>query len=101
MERIRVMLAKVAVDAANGEVHFAQLPRCRIRLLPVHRDIPDAPLMFLYKLLALNKHASRPATGVVYTALKRLNHLDEQANNAIRGIELASVFAFRAGEFVV
>jgi len=46
----------------------------------------------------LNKHPGGAATGVIDAALERLNHLNQQADNATRGIKFTTFFPLGAGK---
>ena len=46
----------------------------------------------------LHEHAGGAATGVIDPTLIGLQHLDQQLDHAARGVELAALFAFGAGE---
>ena len=52
----------------------------------------------LDELFALDEHAAGAAAGVVDAALVRLDHLDQQPDDAARRVELAALLAFGAGE---
>jgi hypothetical protein len=47
-----------------------------------------------------HEHAARAAARVVDPAAIGLDHLDQQFDDARRGVELAALFAFGAGELV-
>ena len=98
MERIRVLLAKVAIDAANREVHVGQTPRGVVGLLPVHADVANLSAVCLHKLFGLNEHAARPTARVINPPLVRGQHLDEKLHYVSRRIELAAQLALGTGE---
>jgi hypothetical protein len=54
--------------------------------------------MGLDELLRLHEHAARAAGGVEDAALIGLDHLDQQADDAFRRIELAALLALGGGE---
>ena len=54
--------------------------------------------MVLDELFGLNKHTRGSAAGVVDAAVKRLDHLDQQFDDAARCVELAAALALRPGE---
>src|SRR5207253_2077838 len=68
VKRVSVTRTEVAIDAADGEVHFGKSPRRGIRLLSVDRDIADFSAMRLDEFLALHEHAAGTAAGIVDTA---------------------------------
>jgi hypothetical protein len=49
--------------------------------------------VLLDELLALDEHAARTAAGVEDAPLIRSEHLDENANDRARGVELAALLA--------
>src|SRR5581483_11075886 len=98
MEAVGVLGSEVGVDAANREVHLGEPPRGGVGLLPVDRDVAELPTMLADERLALDEHAARSAAWVVDAPLERLDHLDNQAHDASRGVELAALLAFSAGE---
>jgi hypothetical protein len=94
----RVALFNRAVDAADGEVHFGESPSGVVEFLPVDADVADASAVGADELLALHEHTRRAAAGVVDAPAVGLEHLHQQLDDTARGVELAALFAFRAGE---
>ncbi len=54
--------------------------------------------MRLDELERLHEHTARTAARVVHPAAIRLDHRDQQADHAARGVELAAALALGAGE---
>src|SRR5690554_907809 len=52
-------------------------------------DVIFSALMFLNKLLGLDKHTSRSAAGVIYPTFVGLNHSDQEFDNTGGSVELA------------
>src|SRR5665647_1973520 len=98
VEGVGVVRPQVALEAADGEVHLGQAPGGGVALLPVDGDVALAAAVLLHKALALHEHAARTAAGVVDAALERLDHLDQQLDDAARRVELATALALGAGE---
>ena len=98
MEAALVVPADVGVDAAHREVHLRKSPGRVVALLPVDRDVADATAVLLDELLGLDEHASRAAAGVIDPPLVRLQHLDQESDDATRRVELTPALALRAGK---
>src|SRR5258708_20358558 len=60
VEAALVVPPDVGVDAAHCEIHLGEAPRRIVRLLPVDRDVADAPAVTFDELLGLDEHATRP-----------------------------------------
>jgi hypothetical protein len=93
-----VAVGDLRVDAADREVHLREAPRRVVRFLPVDRDVADLAAVRLDELLAADEHAAGAAARVVDAALVGREHLDEDADDAGRGVELAGALALGAGE---
>ena len=94
-ECVRCHFSEVCRDAANSQIHFAQLVR-RVRIfLTVDRDFLFVTVMCFHELHGLHKHTARSAARVIENAIIRFNHFCNQIDNALRRIELALAFAFR------
>jgi len=98
VETIGVLLAEVALNAANGEVHLRQPPGGVVRFLAVDADVADFATVGLDELFRLNKHAAGTAAGVIDAAFIRRKHFDKQAHDTTRRIELAALLTLGAGE---
>ena len=89
----------VAFEAVDGEVHATQLDGVRDLLLSVDRQLSRGTVLVLrHEAGALDEHAAGAAGRVENPTVKRLQHLDEQANDADRGIELTAPRPLRASE---
>ena len=89
---------EVEVDAAYGEVHGGEAPGGRVGFLAVDGDIADLAAMRFDEFLGLHEHAAGAAAGVIDLALVRGEHGDQRLDDAGRGVELAALLAFGAGE---
>lgn len=89
---------QVAVDAPDRQVHLAEPPGRRVRLLPVDGDVADPPAVLLDELLALHEHAARAAARVIHPAFVGSQHLDQRADHAPRRVELAALLPLGTGE---
>ena len=85
-------------DPANGQVHPREPPRRVVRLLAVDRDIA-APVPTVAvaagvganELDRLHEHARGAAARIVDPPPVGFQHLDEQLDDAARGVELAAL----------
>ena len=100
-----VAVGNLPLDAADGEVHLREPPRRIVRFLAVDRNAaPRAAAVAVAggvgvdELHRLHEHAGRPAARVVDPAAPRLQHLDQEPDDAARGVELAAPLALGAGE---
>ena len=66
VERVGVHVADVAIDAANRQIHLAQPPRRRVRLLPVDRQIADAAAVRQHET-SRSARTSRPTRSTDHT----------------------------------
>lgn len=83
----------------EGEVHLGERDGDLLLLLAVDRQLPVGRLVVaLDELGALYEHAPRSAGGVVDLAVERLDDLDDQPDDRVRGEELAAESAFGHGE---
>ena len=55
-EGVRIVGAKIRLDAANGQIHDGEFAGGRVRLLPVDGDGPTPAAVFAHKLLGLHEH---------------------------------------------
>ena len=92
------LASQVEVDAANGQVHGRQPPGCGVGLLPVDGHITPRAAVCLNELLALHKHATRAAAGVIHLPVVRCQHGHQHLDNRRRGVELPAALAFGAGK---
>lgn len=90
----------LVVDAVDGEVHLGHPPGALVELLTVDRDILGVAVMLIDEFLGLHGHAARSAAGVIDATVRRLEHLNENPNHALRGVELATSLSFGAGELL-
>ena len=58
VEGVGVVVADVAVNTTNSQVHLTQSPGGRVGLLSVYGNITDLAAMSLHKFLTLDKHAA-------------------------------------------
>ena len=100
-----IAVGDLALDAADGEVHLGEPPRRVVRLLAVDGDVAARPAAVAVargvradELDRLDEHAGGAAAGVVDAAPVGLQHLDQELDDAARGVELASLLALGAGE---
>ena len=93
-EGVGGLLAEVGLDAADGEVHVCQPPGGGVGLLAEDGDVGLLAAVRLDELLGLHEHAARAAAGVIDAPVVGFEHLDEQADDAARGEELAAELAF-------
>ena len=95
---IPMVWSKIGVYAANSHVHFRHFPCISVSLLSINRDCTTSSRMSLYKLCALNKHASRTATTIIHpTIIKGFENFYKCFNHAGWGVEFAAsnTFFFR------
>src|SRR5690606_1817480 len=85
-------------DAADREVHLRELPRRRVPLLAVDREVRALAAVGFDELLRLHEHAARAAAGVEDAALVGLDHLDQHAADRRGRVELAAELALGARE---
>ena len=97
-EGVGLLAPRVGLDAADGEVHHGQAPGGGVALLAVDADVAELAAVGFDELLRLHEHAAGAAAGIVDAALVRREHLDQQAHDAARRVELAAVLALGAGE---
>lgn len=95
---VGVFLAKVRLDATQGEVHDSQSAGSRVALLTVDADIPDLAAVGFDEFFRLDEHAAGAASGIVDTALVGGEHFHQQTNNTGRRVELPAVLTLGAGE---
>ncbi len=89
-ERVGRLLAEFGVDAVDAEVHVREAPRRRVTLLPEDGDVGAPAAMGLDKLFRLDQHASAAAGRIVDAALVGFQHLNENAHDAARRVELTT-----------
>ena len=86
-------LADVGLQTVDGEVHAAQLHGVGDLLLPMDGEFGGRILAVLgHEAGALDEHAARSARRVEDAAVERLQHLDQQADDAGRRVELAALW---------
>ena len=100
-----VAVGDLALDAADGEVHLGEPPSGVVRLLAVDGDVaarlaavPVAGGVRADELHRLHEHPRRAAAGVVDPSPPRFQHLDQELDDASRGVELAALLALGARE---
>jgi hypothetical protein len=93
-----VAVGDLAIDAADGQIHLVESSGGVVGFLAVDADLADTTAVLLDELFGLDKHAAGATAGVVDTALVGSQHLDQQTDDAGRGVELAALLAFGAGE---
>ena len=92
VKRVRVGGAEVGLDPANRQIHPRHLPRRRVRLLTVNRNIVQLTAVRLDEFRRLNKHPARTAARVVHAALERSQDFDQRPNDARRRVKFARPF---------
>lgn len=97
-EGVGVLGAEVGLDAAQGEVHDGEATGGGVALLAVDADVAKLVAVGFDEFFRLHEHAAGAAAGIVDAAFVRGEHLDEEADDALRGVELAAFFALSAGE---
>ena len=97
-EGVGVLGAEVGLDAAQGEVHHGEAAGGGVALLAVDADVAELAAVGFDEFLRLHEHAAGTAAGIVNAAFVGREHLDEEAHDALRGVELAAFLAFGAGE---
>ena len=97
-EGVGVLGSEVGLDAPEGEVHDGEAAGGGVALLAVDADVAELAAVRFHEFLALDEHAARSAGGVVDASPIRGNHLDEEADDAGGGVELAAVLSLGAGE---
>ena len=95
-EGVGVLGSEVCLDAPEGEVHDGEAAGGGVALLAVDADVAQLAAVGFHEFLTLDEHAAGAAGGVVDAALVRGDHLDEEADDAGGGVELAAVLALGA-----
>ena len=95
----------VVVDAPDSQIHLGQFPGGVVGLLPPDEDIvsglPSVAVaggVGIDELHRLDEHAGGTAAWVVDAALVGLQHLHQELDDTTRGVELAALLSFGAGE---
>ena len=97
-EGVGLLVAEVGLDAADGEVHHGEAAGGGVALLAVDADVAEPAAVGFDEFFRLHEHAAGAAAGIVDAAFVGSEHLDEEAHDALRGVELAAVLALGAGE---
>ena len=97
-EGVGLLWAEVGFDAADGEVHHGEAAGGGVALLAVDADVAELAAVGFDEFFRLHEHAAGTAAGIVDAAFVGSEHLDEEAHDALRGVELAAFLAFGAGE---
>src|SRR5438445_9793495 len=97
-EGVGLLFAEIGFDAADRKVHHGEAARGGVALLTVDADVAEPAAMGFDEFFRLHKHAAGTAAGVVNAAFVGSEHLDEEAHDALRCVELAAFLAFGAGE---
>src|SRR5947199_4985960 len=97
-EGVGLLFAEIGFDAADGEVHHGEAARGGVALLTVDADVAELAAAGFDEFFRLHEHAAGTAAGVVNPAFVGSEHLDEEAHDALRSVELAAFLAFSAGE---
>ncbi len=69
-----------------------------VGFLAVDADVANLAAVGFDEFFRLHEHAAGTAAGIVDAAFLGSEHLDEEADDALRGVELAALFALGAGE---
>ena len=93
-------VADVALEAVHREVHAAEAAGLVGLLDAVDRRARAAGFFWCSATnrARLHEHAARAAGGVEDAAVERLDHLDDQPDDAARRVELAAPLALGRGE---
>ncbi len=91
----------VAVNAADRQVHLAQLPGGVVGFLAIDGEVrlglaavAVAGGVGLDEFPGLHEHAAAAAAGVIDPAGEGFQHLHQQTDNALRGIEFTAALTF-------
>ena len=95
-EGVGVLGSEVGLDAPEGEVHDGEAAGGGVALLAVDADVAEFAAVGFHEFLALDEHAARSAGGVVDASPIRGDHLDEEADDAGGGVELAAILPLGA-----
>ena len=98
-EGVGLLCAEVGLDAADGEVHHGEAARGGVALLAVDGDVAEPAAVGFDEFFRLHEHAAGTAARIVDAALVGREHLDQEADDALRRVELAAPLAFGTGEF--
>lgn len=90
---------EVGVKSVDGEVHLGHPPGAFVEFLTVDGDGGAVFVVGVEKLLGLDEHATGSTAGIIDPSTGRLEDFDKHADDAGRGVELATAFSFRTGEF--
>src|SRR5690349_1441202 len=88
----------IGLDAADGEVHFAEAPGGLVGFLAVDAEVGAAAAVGFDEFFGLDEHAAGAAARVIDAAFVRLDHFDEELDDGLRGVEFATLFAFGGSE---
>ncbi len=97
-EGVGLLFAEIGFDAADGEVHHSKAPGGGVALLAVDADIAEPAAVGFDEFFRLHEHATGTAAGIVNAAFVGSEHLDKEAHDALRGVELAAFLALSARE---
>src|SRR5437588_9385255 len=97
-EGVGLLFAEIGLDAADGEVHHGEAACGGVALLTVDGDVAELAAVRFDEFFRLHEHAAGTAARVVNTAFVWSEHLDEEAHDALRSVELTAFLAFGAGE---
>src|SRR5207253_9094220 len=97
-EGVGLLFAEIGFDAADGEVHHGEAAGGGGALLTVNADVAELAAVGFDEFFRLHEHAAGTAARIVNAAFVGSEHLDEETHDALRGVELAALLAFRAGE---
>src|SRR5579863_4669829 len=98
LERAFAVPGDIGLDAANGEVHFAETPRRLVGFLTVDAEVGAAAAVSFGKFFGLHKHAAGATARVKDAAFVGFNHFDEELDDRLRRVKLAALLAFAGRE---
>ena len=95
---VGIFRTKITVDAAKGEVHSCQTPRCGIGLLSIDRDVANSASMYFHDSFALDEHSPGATAWIIYSPMKWLQDFNQELNNVLWRVELSSTLPFSLGK---
>src|SRR5437867_11517173 len=97
-EGVGLLFAEIGFDAADGEVHHGETAGGGVALLTVDADVAELAAVGFDEFFRLHEHAAGTAAGIVNAAFVGSEHLDEKTHDALRGVELTTLFSLGAGK---
>ena len=97
-ERVRIKLAEVGFNTANGKIHLRHLPCGRVGVLTKDGNLVDVAAVVFDEFCGLNEHTARAAAWVINTPIERLQYFNKCTHNTRGSIELTGKLAFLFGK---